>query len=207
MLLGLGLLLSLSLNPSPGLAEPIEGLITYTDLADNGRFIIGSYSGPFVTIWNTDRLWDYIQPTQVHAFRGSAAVSTAAIQISAAQKAPWLAFVDDALAAVHVCALKPDFRCRTPLPLDDRVLTLALSPDGNRLVTLTTTELLMADFRRETPLLRETHSGWRFLKADWAQIRANIWEYVRTLKMGHLGLILTGFLWPKSVSKLCFKRI
>lgn len=179
----LGLLLSLVLTPSPSLAEPIGGWATYTDIADNGRFIIGSYSGPYVAIWDTDRLWNYIQPTQVHAFRGSASVSTGAMQIAAAQGAPWLAYVDDDPATVHVCALKPDFPCRTPIPLDDRVLSLALAPDGSRLMVLTRTELLTADFSRETHLLRQAHPGWRYLKADWSQDRIIVWERDNSLSI------------------------
>jgi len=123
-------------------AEPIEGQITDVIIAGNGKYIIASYTGPYIVVWDTDRLWEYHQPIQVLAFKGS---GTNAIPIAASRDGKWLASKNSGSPMVAVCKMEVGFPCHFRIPVEDRYCGLQLSPNGRQLLIITQNEIQLVD--------------------------------------------------------------
>jgi len=123
-------------------AEPIGGQITDVIIAGDGRYIIASYTGPYIFIWDMDRLWDYHQPIQVHAFKGS---GTNAMPIAASQDGRLLASKNSGSPMIAVCKMDVGFPCHFRIPIGERYCDLQLSPECRKLLIITQNEIQLVD--------------------------------------------------------------
>jgi tetratricopeptide (TPR) repeat protein len=161
------LVLSLFLHPSPGRAVPIEGRPGKTLLADNGRYVITSYTGPFTVIWDMNNLWDYLQPVQVHAFRGSARITTSSMPVAISEDGKWLAYLDHGEGIIRVCRMGPEFPCRTVLSSVGLQTHLDLSPDGSQLFVQNSARLRVLGLSGGEITVREQTFQNKFARVDW----------------------------------------
>jgi hypothetical protein len=170
----LTIVFSICASFNTSLGEPFGGQLQHVVIAGRGKYVIGSYTGPFIVLWDIDRLWDYLQPTQVHAFMGDASRTTGAKHIAVSQDGKWLAYEDTNPTHIYVCSMERGFTCRTlPLSGEDSPY-LNLSPDGDRLLVMTGTKLMMVDLvHGDKILMRREHNwnGQKCLRVDWVRGR------------------------------------
>ena len=170
--IALSLILGICLGPSTSLGEPIEGQISDVLIAGNGKYVVASYTGPFVLIWDMDPLWDNLQPIQIHKFEGDSSFSTNAMPIAVSQDGKWLAYEDSGLKKIYVCEIEQGFPCRELIASDERFPTLDFSPDGSQLLIMTKTQLLVVDLAnrdRVSNQKRHDWKNWECLKVGWNQ--------------------------------------
>jgi tetratricopeptide (TPR) repeat protein len=161
----------LAIHPARARAEPYEGIPGQTLLAGDGRYVITSYSGPFVVIWDMDNLWDYLQPVQVHAFRGDASITTGSMSIAVSEDGNWLAYFDHGEGAIRVCGIKPGFPCRTVPGSASIGTNLELSPDGSQLLLWDSYDLRLFSLGGARITVQEHALQNEYVRADWPRKR------------------------------------
>ena len=165
-------------------------------MSEDGNYVIGIYwdDSPDVVIWDTRRLWDFIQPVQVHQF----ALSTKVPKLRANRNI--VVSVDGTRLAyalpgeIRVCKMGDDFPCdQIPLPRTDNATPiLSLSPDGSILLILEPDRLQSIDLNNNQEVLAERKGKWNdYMLVHWDHERVALGSShieilnLKTLKTEH----------------------
>ena len=154
--------------PTRGQAEPFGPSLTQAFLVGNGRFVIANYTGPFFVVWDLERIWDRLQPTQVLVYHGSGEDFNYAMRLTVSRNGQRLAFQDRDSDDVYVCEMRAPFVCRLALELERELITLALSPNGERLLLMDQTQIMLLTTQDSRLLIRKNPAKKSAcLTADW----------------------------------------
>jgi tetratricopeptide (TPR) repeat protein len=171
------LLLFIGLGGSLCQAEPFRPFHLRGEITGNGKYVIGIFSS-YITIWDTDQLWDGLHPAQIHVLRPPEKYSGdisyfGKVPVSVSENGRWFGYEDH--KKIRVCAMDKHFPLRFSIPMDDKPNALALSPNGGQLIISTANHLLLVELPGEGPahiIRKRDREGSIILKADWA--RGNI---------------------------------
>jgi tetratricopeptide (TPR) repeat protein len=182
----LATLVALCLDAPAARGEPMCPLEAFA--SGNGRYLVGVQDHDNVFIWDIDRLWDRLQPTQVHGFKAPVGLK-ANRNIAVSHDGARVAFETDDPDAIVVHAMAPGFARLAEVELSERGTPLVkLSPDGSELLVVTKSRVLLAEVDKEAGV--ESHP-WTYDQrpiVDWGrrEIAVLADESIQILKLDDL---------------------
>lgn len=162
---------------NPAASAPIRGTLQNVVVFGSGRFVLGTFVGNSLAVWDLDKLGSPAKAVQVVGFRGTADYgvnswmnATASSGVSSG--GAWLIWRTGNEGAppsrLAICALEAGFPCKDAGTLDPQAQVLSLSVDGSQVLALQSGRLSLLTLGNGAIVASaSTHAEERFLGADW----------------------------------------
>lgn len=184
------------------LSEPYSGQLYQVQIGGGGRFLVGTFTGSYVAVWDLDRLEEPLKAAQVAGFAGTAYYRgnwmSTAMSLEGRSLA-WHAGADrEDPSQVQVCSVAPRFDCRNVFPLGPDGDVAGISPDGTQLALIEKNSFKLVSTAGRRVRSTTISEGLRFLNADWTHgfvffdSEKNTIEWIHPQTLRHVRQALPG---------------
>jgi WD40 repeat protein len=152
------------INPAVIFAESMNGphymgIMT----SNNGRYVMGLFS-TYITFWDLDRLWEPIQPVQVHVLRNFR------LPVAVSENGKFFLYYENRV--IRMCNMDIGFPCNNLPSFKSTPISLQISPEGDQIAVLTYKELALIEVNTNGSILKKKSHSWpirRCLEFDNAE--------------------------------------